>query len=135
MYQSGMELYNPYQLAHHGVAATNWIQQLTNWTPVRFILDAGQYFYNTIILRSLAKLYIYGPSVAGVGGWQGNSPETICSHLTRSSAQFWSENLTECYRLISQQFYSWVVVVEFILYLFVFVKCVQLSCRSCCTRK
>jgi hypothetical protein len=78
----------------------------------------------------LARLYVYGPTVAGIGGWQGKTPENICSHLSPSPQDFWLRNMDECHRLITQQFYSWVVLLEVILYFMILYKFSKWTFRS-----
>jgi|SRR5579872_4015967 len=101
---------------------TGWFQYLSSLYPVRWITDGFRFLYGNFVLKGLARLYIYGPSISGVGFWRGQSPERICSQLTESSEDFWRKNPEECYRIISGNFYSWVVLFEMIVYFWVLIK-------------
>jgi hypothetical protein len=78
--------------------------------------------YRKLILNNIARLYIFGPRFAGFGFWQGRSPEQICESITESSSSFWKLNMDECNRLINQHFNSYVVLIEFILYMYIVYK-------------
>lgn len=101
--------YNPYALINyeHPVAPNS---------PLATVREAVSWLYARIILHGLARLYVHGPSIGGVGGWQGQSPEQICSKMTHSPEEFWVRNISECQRLISQNFYSWIVLLEVMVY-------------------
>ncbi len=101
--------YNPYELLKHATTwpGSGWFTRLT---------ECVQAVYQTVVLRGLARLYVYGPPLSGFGGWQGRSPESICSQLSPSNEQFWLRNMDECDRLIAQHFHSWVVLFEVLLY-------------------
>ena len=92
------------------------------------LCNAYSWIYSTVVLRGLARLYLHGPTVAGVGGWHGHTPASICSQMTDSSEDFWKrspENMAECHRLIAQQFYSWIVLAETVVYFIVVFRAAQ----------
>lgn len=103
-----MLLSQPQALDYDPFALISTDSSYTQWTPVKWILRV----YQNTILRMIAHLYLYGPQIAGFGFWQGKAPEDICAVLTNGSAAFWTEHSTECIRLITQHFYSWVVLFE-----------------------
>lgn len=114
--------YNPYPLAQ-GSSFSLW----ENIPGISWIRS----MYHTLILQGLAKLYIYGPSMGAIGGWQGQTPQGICSHLTPSSEEFWLRNPEECSHLITRQFYSWIVLFEVVLYFLIIFKVILWLTKSC----
>jgi len=119
--------YNPYELVLRGATenTTGWWGSVANFAPVQYLSGAMRNLYNTAILSSLARLYVYGPRIGGVGFWQGRPPESICAQLTVSNEDFWLRNMDECQRIISHQFGSWVVLLEFLLYFVILWKLVR----------
>lgn len=83
-----------------------------------------RYVYTLLILKPLARLYISGPSLHGIGFWQDKSPESICAHLSSSDEQFWRKNPEECSRIIASHFYSWVILLEYVGYCLILYKLV-----------
>jgi len=75
-----------------------------------------QQIYSSLLLQPVAKLYLHGPSF--FGGWAGKAPETICAALTNVPEVFWKQNPTECFGLMGRDFYSWVTVLESLMYMF-----------------
>lgn len=131
--------YNPYSLVEPVASATSFRGgTLIDWISQRvsgFLYN----IYTTIILKGLARLYVYGPAIGNLGGWQGKSPQTICSHLTLSDEEFWLKNMDECHRIISQHFYSWVVLFEMLVYFFLIAKvtmyCAYFLFCNCCKKR
>lgn len=108
----------------------SWLNVASNTTVGRIARACVNYIYDTFIVRSMARLYIYGPSVGGYGFWEGREPNEICAIMTGNSAEFWKGNLDECERMIDRRFYSWLVAFEVITYMIITYKCCSLVFRK-----
>lgn len=129
-----MLLYDPYQLVQN--EASKALAPVTNtslWQslPLRWIPQVVERVYNGSILHFLARLYIYGPQIGGIGFWQGRTPEQICAQLSPSNEAFWGRNPDECHQIISRHFYSWVVLLEVSVYFFWMYKTLRWLSKAC----
>lgn len=103
---------------------SNPVANYTDYPWIQSVWDTLRNFYRSFILRGLARLYIYGPYMYGMGFWQGRQPQHICAQLSQiHNEDFWTQNMDTCYELISRNFYSWVVLLETILYFVLLIKC------------
>ena len=122
--------YNPFFLLHNSI-----VTFVSQNSFINFLLRCVNYLYSTLILQSLARLYLFGPSISGFGFWQGKEASTICSQLSLSNEQFWLANLNECFVMIGKHFYSWVVIFETCLYFILLFKLLSKSISCCCRRE
>ena len=89
-------------------------------------IETMQELMFVLLLQPLRLLYLYGPSINGVGFWEGLPIADICSRLTHVDATFWlqqPDNLTQCTELIDRKIYAmftliWVVGYVLLLYKF-----------------
>ena len=123
-----MDKYNPYALIAP-LPPQPQHNTFIEWLTQR-VSSISYNIYSTVILKGLARLYVYGPAIGNLGGWQGKQPQTICSQLTLSNEEFWLKNIEECHRIISQHFYSWVVLFEMLIY-FLFIGKLVIYCFAC----
>ncbi len=72
--------------------------------------------FQTLVLQPLARLYILGPTWLGM--WGGRSPHDICAQITQTNSKVWMRNEMECFHIISKAFYSHVIVIKTLGYLF-----------------
>lgn len=77
----------------------------------------------TILVQPLRRLYFQGPDfksfgMLSVGFWNGVSKSEICAHLTTIQQQHWLEHGDLCEKRIERQFLAFVVMVEFVMYMF-----------------
>lgn len=82
--------------------------------------------YQILVINPLARLYMYGPAIFGWGFWAGQTIEDICAAKTNVPAQFWSDHPVECWMLIERQFNGFVIVIETLLYVWVWYQLWQL---------
>lgn len=130
--------YNPYQLADLNASSSGILDTIIQTAPIRWLASGIRNIYSTVVLRGLARLYIFGPSVAGVGFWQGRDPANICSRMTESSEHFWHLNMEECHRIIATHFHSYVVLLEVLVYFILLVKVLawgKSKMAECCHRQ
>ena len=72
----------------------------------------------TFIVQPLETLYMYGPRFLGC--WEGKPIEDICVSLApRSRAEFWLDHPEECMTMVHKNIYSWILVTQYVLSLFV----------------
>jgi hypothetical protein len=62
--------------------------------------------WNYVCVEPLYVLFRAGPSIHGVGFWQGKSDSEVCAEMTNTRGQFWTENSSECQDLIHKRFRS-----------------------------
>lgn len=80
------------------------------------------WFFDIVFVNPIRVLYLYGPSVFGVGGWGGARTEDMCHQLTSGvPSQFWVYNEYQCEKLIDQHVFSVVIAFYGILYMFFFI--------------
>lgn len=121
--------YNPYEVA---VVQNNthWLgkvlHSITNNRISRTVSVTIGNFYEVLVVRILARLYLLGPNVAGYGFWEGRPPEDICSSMSGNSPDFWRRNMEECQDMIGRRFHSWMVFVEVIIYILILYKIFKL---------
>ena len=85
----------------------------------------------------LRILYFNGPSLAGLGFWEGRSGEDICSQLTNVDASFWifgDDRKQACLDIIDRKFYGFAVTMGTIIY-FVFIYWAIFACIRCSLTK
>lgn len=59
----------------------------------------------------LFHLYRNGPSVLGVGFWNGQAYEQVCAQITRVDASFWANgNMDTCHSLIQRRFDGFLIM-------------------------
>lgn len=94
---------------------------LTSNENIQYVLNKFTEIYNFLIVRPLARLYLYGPRFGGYGFWQGMTDTDICTALNsgHNPSSFWSKNLPECHEMIARDFNAWLVFVEFLVTLLV----------------
>ena len=68
--------------------------------------------YAALVWQPLKRLYLLGPSVLGLGFWEGQSTEDICAQLSTAPSSFWVAHLDECQALIDRHLRSFVVMAE-----------------------
>lgn len=74
--------------------------------------------YHWIAIEPLKRLYRNGPGLKYVGFWRGASSPDICAALTNVEARFWAAHLDECESLIDDDFMSYIVLFETIVYFY-----------------
>lgn len=89
-----------------------------------------QTIYTKIILNPLAKLYMWGPNISGWGFWNGMEYYDICASKTKLNSEFWKYHKEECLELISKNFYSFVVVIQTIVYFGLLYAIIKLIIKS-----
>lgn len=132
MSANNVTVYNPFRLAQN--PSILWsIQGVQH--PWLSAVSTGLYsIYSWCILRNLARLYLYGPDLNGIGFWQGRTPAAICAHLTPNTEAFWERNLDECQDMIATRFHSGIVLLETVVYFLILFRLMWLSVRWCCHR-
>jgi hypothetical protein len=97
--------------------------QVTEWAPIRFVTSTAASVASFLILRPMVNLYLRGPTMLGF--WGGADLHDICQQLTGSpSRHFISDNGTvvpQCIELIETRFYSWVILSQTIIYVYVLI--------------
>ena len=100
----------------------NWRNITSDWycSTVGFVNATGSLgvlaawgVYDFFITKPLRVFYLKGP------WWQNIPHSEICSHLTGSKAAWYEaceDRMTECHRLIEQNFESWDATVMTVLY-------------------
>jgi hypothetical protein len=76
-----------------------------------------------LITNPLHQLYFHGPSTLGF--WNSAPPEDICSTLTGTPSYFWSTHVEQCAELREQKFRSFSVGVNFIVYSYILLRCLN----------
>ena len=72
--------------------------------------------YHVLVRRHLERLFFHGPSIMGVGFWQGKSPTDMCAELTTFASDFWAAHPAECDQIVHQHLRTFLVSVETALY-------------------
>jgi len=107
-------------------------QNAASWSIVA--RGAAHTVYETLVVHPLYRLYRNGPSLHGLAFWSGIDDATLCAHLTRYDANFWSAHADECARVIERDFAAHMVAVETVLYFVVLAQVVwalsSLPCRA-----
>lgn len=86
-------------------------------------LEILEYGYVACFVNPLFKLYMHGPSLWGVGFWEGRSSSEICTLVTGNGNQvFWLENVDECRTLIQRKFNSFEMMIKLILYFYAMLR-------------
>lgn len=122
---------------------------MSYWFNQLFSLYAMSYFgwffcfiymiYIVMYVSPLAYLYFHGPKWPTTNiGWSGMQPHDICGYVTGVTASHWiasSENYNKCLELVENQFHSFLVVTQFITYvylLFIAFKILFRLIKICC---
>jgi hypothetical protein len=118
---------------------TNVLEEIHPTGIIGNIVHYMKQSYEWLVLTPLARLYMFGPSVGGIGFWGGQDISEICAQKTNLSSEFWKENSFECFQLISKNFYGMVVLCESIFYFLLLWKlatCLSyFLCMYCCKKK
>lgn len=69
----------------------------------------------------LRTLYFFGPSLYGVGFWEGRAPSEICAALTGVVAAVWERPAAalECVELIERKYYAFLISVVLVAVVYV----------------
>lgn len=113
--------------------STDWSSSLKNFGRLTIV----QPFYYMLVLP-LYYLYRGGPNFHGFGFWNGWSDAQICNVLTGHKAEqlIWMESREVCEKIIHDDFQSWIVLLGFIFYLWIFINVLKcLFCLSCKSTK
>ena len=102
--------------------AHTWADAVSNTAVGGWVCKVGSTLYDTVFVRALARLYLYGPALGGYGFWEGREAEDICASITGNRADFWKDHPEECSSILDRKFYSWLVVFEVVLYFVVMYK-------------
>lgn len=85
-----------------------------------------------LLMGLLSLLYLHGPSLGGVGFWNGQDAPDICARLTGVGARFWEEaGHSECRALIRRQVRA-LAVVGGALGLLLAAAASAAACAGCC---
>lgn len=101
-------MYNPYALTN---MTTEWIPNAV----VNIIRTVLYGIYQSVIVNPLSRLYL-------LGYWANSEQDKICYRITGVSEIDWSKHRTECEKVISNHFTSWIVIVETVFYFVILVK-------------
>jgi len=96
-----------------------------------FIVKGCRWVTRTFLYLPTKTVYLSGPSLGVIGGWDGLEPVNICATLTKTNERLWVANHSECQRMIDVRFESLFVVVNMIIYLFVLYQLVYLCTFIC----
>lgn len=93
--------------------------------------------YNASVQHPLRRLYRTGPNLRGIGFWRNASDVDICATLTNVDAQFWRTHRERCAQVIEEDFQSYLVVLETLLYFFIIYSAARHMWGAACflTRK
>jgi hypothetical protein len=88
--------------------------------PKNILTSWGHYFFT----QPLEQLYLHGPSIYGVGFWQGKDAYTICSEISgpHVTEKFWMMNPLECDLLIQKRTSTFIINIILILYVYVLIR-------------
>ena len=94
--------------------------------------ELGLSLYRILIITPLARLYLKGPSYL----FWGNLPLShICSFLTKTTVDFWEKNdinREECVQMVSNHFNTYLIVLETLVYFFLFYLLLKLCLKTIC---
>ena len=59
------------------------------------------------------SLYLFGPNLKYVGGWEGKPLPDICAEKSGGASAHWAKNPEECERIIEMAVYAVAIVVQY----------------------
>lgn len=91
-----------------------------------FLYNIVFYVKSVLFVNPIRNLYFRGPWVNGWGFWSGKTIDEICTYINPSTNQLhWLKNNMECLEIVEKRFDSFMVIVNFTLYLFAIYKIIE----------
>lgn len=72
--------------------------------------------WRAMVFEPVKKLYLLGPSFAGLGFWKGSQMSDICADLTSVPSTHWAKHPEECEEMIDRNVTSIVVLFQTVCY-------------------
>lgn len=83
--------------------------------------SASAYMVDLFIGFPVRSLYLKGPSISGIGFWEGRDIAGICSYFSNLPATFWLTHIRECTEMIDKKLDAIVISVSVGIYVSVIV--------------
>ena len=109
-----------YQMNHNPEIEKNFWQNITSYLSDSWVIHHvklyGKTIYQSIIVNTLAKLYIFGPNISGFGFCKVKNRRKYVLDYLITMNNFGLQIMKNVIKMIERQFYSWIVLFEIIIY-------------------
>ena len=100
-----------------------------------------RWIYDTLVEYPVKRLYFNGPELRlfgtspgggiHIGFWRGVPETEICAQMTGVSELHWRDHIITCHEMIDRQFKSFMVGIEFLLYIYFMLQLIRFVLIMC----
>jgi hypothetical protein len=101
------------------------------WNIAHSVYSFFRYAIFSLFELPLLQLYLYGPSVAGYGFWEGHEQDVVCATLTNVHSRHWAEHGDECAGLIYRRFEGYLILFYVTIYILTILSIYVLAVCRC----